>query len=227
MHKSHTLLQRLGTLMIVGLLAGCASDRHAGQRQNLFPRNTDGWRSYRQTSFPAKGWVLEDGVLHLLPKSGGGDIVTIREYTNFELDWDWRIAPGGNNGVKYLVTEARPNAPGLEYQMVDDAVISEPKHQTAAFYDVIPAWPGKPLHPPGQWNHSRLIVQGNHVEHWLNGKLVLAYELGSAQVKAAVAQSKFKNASGFGEKITGRIMLTDHNGETWYREVWIRALPPK
>jgi len=219
--------QSFAALVIAGMLAGCATNRQAGQWQIFFDRNTDGWRGYRQTGFPNQGWVLENGCLHLLPKSGGGNIVTVKKYTDFEFEWDWRIAPKGNNGVKYLVTEDRRSAPGPEYQMVDDDMVSEAYHQTAAFYEVFPPRAEKPLRPPGQWNHSRLVVRGNHVEHWLNDMKVLAYKLGSPEVKAAVAKSKFRSAPGFGEKITGRIMLTDHAGETWFRNVRIRDLLPQ
>jgi hypothetical protein len=222
-----TLLRTVGGLMIASLLAGCATNRQSGRWQVFFEKNTDGWRGYRQTSFPTKGWVLENGGLHLLPKSGGGDIVTIKKYTDFEFEWDWRIGPKGNNGIKYLVTEDRTGAPGPEYQMVDDSTIAEANHQTAAFYSVLPARADKPLHPPGQWNHSRLVVRGNHVEHWLNGMKVLAYELGSPEVKAAVAVSKFQNSPGYGEKITGRLMITDHYEETWFRNVRVRELAAK
>jgi Domain of Unknown Function (DUF1080) len=82
----------------------------------------------------------------------------------------------------------------------------------------------KPTRPGGEWNASRLLVRGNHVEHWLNGAKVLAYELGSPETKTAVAQSKFRNAAGFGEKISGPIMLTDHQDETWFRNIAIREL---
>ena len=213
--------------MIAGLLAGCATDRRAGRWQIFFEKNVEGWRGYRQTDFPTKGWVIENGGLHLLPKSSGGDIVTVRKYTDFEFEWDWRIGPKGNNGVKYLVTEDRPGAPGHEYQMVDDSITPEMNHQTGAFYSVVPPRSDKPLHPPGQWNHSRILVQGNHAEHWLNGMKVVAYELGGPEILAAVAASKFKNAPGFGTKITGHIMLTDHIEETWFRNVRLRELPVK
>ena len=101
------------------------------------------------------------------------------------------------------------------------------KRQTASFYDVLPPAADKKLNKPGEWNSSRLLIQGNHVEHWLNGAKVLEYELGSDAVKAAVAQSKFKNSAGFGTKIRGHILLTDHKDECWYRNVKIRELPAK
>jgi hypothetical protein len=215
-------------LLVAVSLAAYATDCQPGPWQALFDgKTTQGWRGYRQAGFPAKGWVVDHGCLHLLPRSRTDDIITIRKFTDFEFEWEWRIAPKGNNGVKYLVTEDRPHAPGHEYQMVDDTTLSNPKQQTAAFYAVLAPQANKPLKPPGQWNHSRIVVCGNHVEHWLNGVKVLTYELGSPEVKAAVALSKFKNAPGFGEKITGHIMLTYHNDETWFRNLRIRELTAK
>ena len=184
-----------------------------------------GWRSYRKPDAPTKGWVAEAGTLHLQPKSGAGDIVSVGKYRDFDLRWEWKLADKANNGVKYLVNEERPGAPGPEYQMIDDALAPHAKNSTASLYDVLPPAKDKILRPPGQWNTSRILIQGNRVEHWLNGKLALKYELGSAELKAALAQSKFANAKGFGEKVSGHIMLTEHQDEVWFRNIKIRELP--
>jgi hypothetical protein len=190
----------------------------------------DGWRGYRKTAMPAAGWEIKDGLLKTIPGAkGGGDIVSTRTFNDFELTWEWRIAPAGNNGVKYFVSEApgRKN-PGHEYQMIDDAANSDGKvgahHQTAAFYDALPAAADKPTRPAGEWNQSKIVVRGNTVEHWLNGRNVLTYELGSDVVKAAIAKSKMKNDAGFGDKIVAPIMLTYHHDECWYRNIKIREL---
>jgi 6-phosphogluconolactonase len=214
--------------LIAGVLTQIASAAESapGPWQPLFDgQTTAGWRSYRKAEFPQRSWVVEDGCLHLLPRSQGGDIITTGTFEDFEFEWEWRIAPQANSGIKYLVTEARPNAPGPEYQMVDDATMQSPRRQTASFYEVLPPQTKTTVNPPGQWNSSRLLIHGNHVEHWLNGVRVLAYELGSAEVKAGKARSKFKDEPGFGEKIKGHILLTDHNGESWFRNLRIRELP--
>ena len=116
----------------------------------------------------------------------GGDLITAEKYDDFEFSWEWKIPVWGNNGVKYFVTEDRPAAPGHEYQMIDDAAAEViklgPRHMTAAFYDVLPPSAPTPTRPAGEWNQSRVVVQGGHVEHWLNGKKVLEYELGSDAV---------------------------------------------
>jgi len=194
-------------------------------------RSLQGWRLYNKKSAPGSGWKVENGLLKKLAKQRGGDIITEAMFEDFDLTWEWRITPGGNNGVKYLVTEERPSAPGHEYQMIDDDGHPDgklgAKRQTASFYEVLAPAADKPLKPPGEWNSSRVLIRGNHVEHWLNGAKVLEYELGSDVVKAGVATSKFKNAPGFGTKIKGHIMLTDHQDECWFRNIKIRELSAK
>ncbi len=205
------------------LLCARATDRETSDWKPLFDgKTTAGWRAYGRPDFPQRGWNVEDGCLHLAANGGGGDIITLNQFTDFELEWEWRITLKGNNGIKYLVTEARPKSPGHEYQMVDDTTESGPQHQTASFYDVLPPQTKPRVHPPGEWNQSRLVIRGPHVEHWLNGEKVLTYELGSRELLAAIAKSKFKDAQGFGEKVKGPILLTDHHGETWFRNIKIR-----
>lgn len=206
-------------------------EKSQGWRLLFDGKSLNGWHLYAKKAQPEAGWKVEDGLLKKVAKQRGGDIVTDQTFGDFDLRWEWRVAAGGNNGVKYLVTEQRTSAPGHEYQMIDDAGHPDgklgAKRQTAAFYDVLPPAADKPLKPVGEWNSSRILVQGNHVEHWLNGKKVLKYELGSDAVKAAVAASKFKNSAGFGTKINGHIMLTDHQDECWFRNLKIRELPAK
>ena len=204
------------------------SERKEGWRLLFDGSDLHGWRSYRGAEAPANGWRVEHGELRKLPGIKGGDLVTREKYSDFELSWEWWIAPEGNNGVKYLVTEERPSAPGHEYQMIDDKTnpdaLKGPKRMTAAFYDVLPPSADKPVKPAKEWNFSRILVKGQHVEHWLNGKKVLEYELGSPALKAAIAESKFKSSAGFGEKIAGHIMLTDHQDEARFRSIKIRDL---
>ncbi len=208
-----------------------ALEEKAGWKLLFDGKTTKGWRGYKLSAMPAKGWKIEDGILKKVGGERGGDIITVETFNDFDLIWEWRISPGGNNGIKYLVTEERPSAPGHEYQMIDDTKNPDAKvgtqRVTASFYDVLPPSDDKPLKPVGEWNQSRVLLQGNHVEHWLNGKKVLEYELGSDALKAAVAKSKFKDSPGFGEKIKGHILLTDHHDECWFRNIKIRELQAK
>lgn len=198
--------------------------------QLLFDGKTlAGWRPYGNPAGEiGKGWKIEKGLLTKVGGQKGGDIITKKKYRDFELAWEWRLTPGANNGVKYLVTEKRPKAPGYEYQMLDDHSdrwnkLPE-KEKTASFYSVLPPATNKPLKPAGEWNTSRIIVNGQQVEHWLNGTKVLEYTLGSTAVKEAVQKSKFKKFSDFGDKVEGHIMLTDHQDEATYRNIKIRRL---
>jgi len=203
-------------------------EKSAGWKLLFDGQSTNGWRSFKKQTFPGKGWLLEDGWLHCLGK-GGGDIITDAEFDSFELLWEWKQAPDGNSGLKYFIIETRPSAIGHEYQMIDDerepdAKLANGKRVTAAFYDVLPPSVKPPIKPPGEVNQSRVVVKGNHVEHWLNGTKVLEYECGTEQVKTAVANSKFKNTQGFGDKVRGHILLQDHNSEVWFRNLKLREL---
>ncbi len=202
------------------------AEQRAGWRLLFDGRSLNGWRGYKKPGPPASGWVVENDSLKLVYKSKPGDLITVEKFGDYQLQWEWRISPKGNNGIKYLVSEER-SAPGPEYQMIDDATAEQPKHSTASLYDILPPRADKPVREPGQWNASRLVVRGRHVEHWLNGKKVLEYELESPALKAAIAQSKFKNVEGFDRKIQGHILLTDHNDEVWYRNIKIRPLTVK
>ncbi len=205
-----------------------AEERNAGWQLLFDGTSLDQWRGYRQASLPAAGWEVKDGLLRTVAGVKGGELITRQKFDDFEFSWEWRMSPAGNNGVKYFVTEDRPGAPGHEYQMIDDAGHPDGrlggKRQTAAFYDVLAPAADKPLKPVGQWNASRIVVRGNQVEHWLNGTKVLGYELGSPEVQAGLAESKFKRFPDFGTKLTGHIMLTYHRDECSFRNLKVRAL---
>jgi hypothetical protein len=209
-----------------------AAERAAGWRLLFDGKTTTGWRGFKKADFPARGWTVADGCLKKVATGtgdslGSGDIVTTDTFGDFDLRFEWRIAPGGNSGVKYFVTEERSGPIAHEYQVLDDGAHPDakvgPHRQAAAFYDVLPPSAAKKLAPVGQFNQSRVLVRGNHVEHWLSGAKVLEYELGSPELKAAIAKSKFKDVVGFGTKIDGRILLQDHGDEVCYRNVKILA----
>lgn len=129
--------------------------------------------------------------------------------------------------MKYFVLEDMNAAIGHEYQIIDDEkhpdALIGPERQTSSFYDVLAAT-SRPVRPVGEFNESRVIVSGNHVEHWLNGTRVLAYELGTPALKAAVQDSKFKDVARFGTRQKGHILLQDHGDAVWYRNIRIRPI---
>ena len=196
-------------------------EKKEGWRLLFDGSSTDGWRGVRQESFPKQGWKVADGWLVKEDKVRGGDIVTVDQFDDFELSWEWKISPGGNNGIKYFIVTSR-GAVGHEYQMMDDTGTTG-KHSTGSFYDVLPPIPDKPMKPAGDINHSRVLVRGKHVEHWLNGTKVLEYECGSPEVIRAVANSKFKSVKDFGSPRHAHILLTDHQDGCAFRNIKIRA----
>ena len=240
----HFAITAFVCLALVALLSSCSTTNDPSRRTapNLLTakekaggwkllfdgKSTTGWRGYKKQAMTDMGWKVEDGLLKKVAGERGGDIITAQTFHDFEFSWEWKVAPGGNNGVKYFVTEERASAPGHEYQMIDDLGHPDGKlgarRQTASFYDVLPPAADKKLNPPGEWNASRIVVRGNHVEHWLNGAKVLEYELGSDAVKAGLAKSKFKDVPKFGEKIDGHLLLTDHGDECFFRNLKVREL---
>jgi hypothetical protein len=176
----------------------------------------------------------------------GGDLMTVATFKDFELSWDWKMSPVGNSGLKYNVSEElsggqpsnvlRPStgtagvshsAIGFEYQMIDDDKHSDgklPTHRSGALYDLITPDASKQLKPIGEWNHSRVVFDGTHGEHWLNGVKVVEYELGSPAMQAALAASKFKSMPWFAQRRTGHIVLQDHGDDVWFRNLKIREL---
>jgi hypothetical protein len=195
-------------------------------------KNLDGWRGYKRPDATGTRWVVQDGLLTLdtgdsKDTHGQRDIITVAEFDSFELAWEWKISPGGNSGVKYLVLEDRDSAIGHEYQVIDDAKHPDakvgPKRQTAAFYDVLPA-ANRPIKPAGEWNQSRVIVKGNTVEHWLNGTKVLTYQLASPEIATAIEASKFKGIERFGKPHKAHMLIQDHGDAVWYRNVKVRPL---
>ena len=191
--------------------------------------STDQWMNAGSGKFPGKGWVIEDGCLKHAAKGGGGDIITRSTYEQFDFRFEWKVAKGANSGVKYFIIRERGSL-GHEYQVIDDINHSDGvrgNHQTASFYDVLAPAKDKPLKPVGKFNTSRILVKGQTVKHFLNGKVVLTYELGSDEVKAAVAKSKFRKLEKFGVRLAGHILLQDHGDAVWYRNIRIRDLSKK
>ncbi len=194
-------------------------------------KSTDAWRGYRRDSFPAKCWAIENKSLKTIvgcDEADRTDLVTKDKYQNFELELEWKVAPGGNSGIIYLVSEDFDQAwnTGLEMQVLDDAKHRDgqaPKTSAGSLYGLI-APTNKVLHPAGRWNKVRLIVHNGHVEHWLNGRKVLDYELGSDQLKHLIGEAKFKEFPRFAQNREGFVALQHHGEEAWYRKIRIRSL---
>lgn len=190
-------------------------------------KDTSKWRGYKQDKFPEKGWKVENGALRHVAGAGGGDLVTREKFGSFELRFDWKVAPGANSGVIYRVTEDRGASyeTGPEYQVLDDAKHGDgknPKTSAGALYALIAPNAAKVLKPVGEWNKARIVVRGNHVEHWVNKKKVVEYEWGSAEITQLIAGSKFKDMPGFAKNTSGHICFQDHGDDVWFRKIKIR-----
>ena len=196
-------------------------------------RTTIGWRGFHQEKFPGEDWIVEDGTLRHVAGRSGGDIITTAQYEHFDLRLEWRIAPAGNSGVKYLISEdlIRTGHAGLgfEMQILDDAGHPDAKagingnRTTGALYNLIPP-ATKTVRPVGQWNSAGIVVRGSRVEHWLNGVRIVEFDIGSPQLKTLIATSKYKVNPGFGDVSKGHILLQDHGDDAWFRNIKILEL---
>jgi hypothetical protein len=189
-------------------------------------RTLNGWRVYRGSAQP-RGWYVKDGTLTKDQETD--DIITTEQFGNFQLEFDWRIHSGGNAGVFYRVTEEydKPYWSGVEYQLLDDPNHPDGKNRltaAGAAFGLYPAEAGI-VKPADEWNRTKIVARGAHVEHWLNGKKLLEYENGSADWNAKIAASKFAAWPNFGKARRGYIAIQgDHTGELSLRNIRIREL---
>jgi len=182
---------------------------------------------------PGAGWTTEEGgVIRLTPTKGSGFLVSKKEYASFELEWNWKLADAGNNGIKYWVTNIKDAKGkgewlGVEYQMIDDDKHPDGKrggsHNSGSVYDLIDSAKEKVLKPVGEWNHSRVVVKDGKIEHFLNGKLCASVDTKSEAWKAAFAKSKFAKKVGFAPG-KGKLMLTEHSDPCWFKNLTIKEL---
>jgi hypothetical protein len=239
MQAHHAIPSALPTMLaavgIFAMLNACApgrgenmltpAEREAGWRLLFDGETTRGWRGYRKDSMPA-GWRVVDGALTRV--ESGGDIITVGQYDDFELALEWRVAPGGNSGIFYRVSEDGEHAwqSGPEMQVLDDAAHADGRSlltSAGALYGLYPARRGISK-PAGEWNAARIVLDGNRVEHWLNGTRVVEAELGSPDWQARLERSKFDTLPRYGRNRSGHIGLQDHGDRVEYRNIKLRVL---
>jgi hypothetical protein len=222
------------------------AERAAGWRLLFDGKTLHGWHALGYDATPPGLWIVEDGTIARVPKGRapvqadgqpltGVDLISDSAYQNFELTWEWKIAPGGNSGLKYNVSEelsTRMNPPhaakGWEYQMLDDSLADDNKlasHRAGALYDMFPPADPHAVKPAGEWNSSRLVFVGNHGEHWLNGIEVVTFDLGTPAADSAFARSKYaKYPPWFPVRRKGQIVLQDHDAGVWFRNIKLREI---
>lgn len=225
----------------INTIANTISPREKAEGWSLLwdGKTTNGWRGAKLSEFPAKGWVIEDGILKVMKSDGGesangGDIITTKKYRNFVLKVDFKITKGANSGIKYFVdpglNKGEGSAIGCEFQILDDNVHPDAKlgingnRTLGSLYDLIPAPKDKPFRG-GFFNTAMIVVNGNHVEHWLNDVLIVSYERNNQMWNALVDASKYKDWPDFGNLPEGHILLQDHGDEVWFQNIKIRELP--
>ena len=221
------------------------AERSAGWRLLFDGHSLAGWRGLGYDSVPTAHWSVVDGAIAKTPSgkvrrqadgqpAAGGDLMSIDAFQDFELVFEWRVTPGANSGVKYNVSEqlslthaSNHAALGFEYQVLDDVLHPDNKvatHLAGGLYDILAPISAKPLRPVGEWNSARIILRGNHGEHWLNGVKVVEFDLGTPRLDSLLERSKYKPIPGFAERRRGHIILQDHGDEVYFRHIKIREL---
>jgi len=198
-------------------------------------KSTDALRGYKMENFPDQCWKVEDGALEAQTGVPNIDFVTKESFKDFELEFDWKTSKAGNSGVFFHIREVAGHESGngnspnwlnnFETQIQDDVDFpdKEPKRSAGALYDLI-APQNKKLNPVGEYNHMKLLVHHNHVEHWLNGVKVVEYEIGSKKLNDLISTSKFKDNPEFGKSTDGLIMFQHHGQKVWFKDIKIRRL---
>ena len=201
-------------------------ERAAGWRLLFDGHSTVGWRGWQMDSMPS-GWGVREGALTRVRPAA--DIITTEKFRNFELSLEWNVAPNGNSGIFYRASEDDDaiywTAP--EMQILDDARHADGQSRLTAAgadYGLYPS-PAGVVKPAGEWNQVRILVDGNHVEQWLNGVKVVEYELGSPDWEAKVKASKFATHPRYGRNAEGYIGLQEHEFRVAFRNIKIRVLP--
>src|SRR5699024_3255193 len=210
-------------------------EKKEGWRLLFDGKTTEGWRGAYKEGFPEKGWRVEDGLLKTVSSGGGesesgGDILTEDQFSSFEISLEFKLTKGANSGIKYFVKETYPepegSAIGLEYQLIDDNRPDvEGTWTLASLYELYKA-KNKNINPIVEFNKARILVEGKHVEHWLNGLKVLEYIRGSEDFQKRVSKSKYKDYENFGEVGQGHILLQEHGSEVAFKNIKIREIDP-
>ena len=207
-----------------------------GKWETLFDgKSFAGWHNYLKSGQPVTSeWAVDDGAIMYTGARGGADLVTDKEYGDFELEVEWKIAEGGNSGIIFHVHEdpqyKATYQTGPEMQVLDDERHPDAKQgrdgnrTSGALYDIQKPVTPNAAKPAGEWNKARLVIKNGRGEHYLNGKKVADYPTSGSEWDAMIAESKFKDWKGFGKYPTGHIALQDHGNKVWYRNIRIREL---
>lgn len=228
MFMKYSPLRGAPAVLILAVLATLSGEAAQPQWISLFDGKTiEHWRGYQMTTVP-DSWGVEDGAI-TWTKGVAVDLVSREQYTNFEFEFDWKVPPGGNSGVMFRVTEEleRTYHSGPEFQILHNAGHSDGKNpMTSAGSNHSLHAPTKDMtRPVGEWNQGRLVVNGNHVEHWLNGEKIVDYDLHSPDWTKRLMASKFKDVPRYGREPKGHLVLQEHGSRIQYKNLRIKVLP--
>ena len=232
MESSSVMFREIAALLFAAGLLFARTNAIAEEKISLFDGETlEGWVTLDDKPV-TKGWRVDNGTIHLEHgKERAGYIKTKRTFENFELEFEWRIAKGGNSGVKYLAKNSESNRGwryyGCEFQLLDDEQHKngrKPLTSAGALYGLYaPAADQKQLKPIGEFNHGRIVVDNGHVEHWLNGRKIVEATIGSDDWQKRVKKSKVSSVKDFASG-PGVILLQDHRSDVWFRNICIKPL---
>lgn len=220
-------------LLLTSLLAASPSSVRPkkGKWVKLFNgKSLEGWHSYLKKEASSK-WQVEDKAIVLMAK-GAGDLLTDKEYENFELELEWKISEGGNSGILFHVHEdaqyRASDLTGPEMQVLDNErhpnAKQGPNRTAGSLFDMIAPSDPTACKPAGQWNKARIRVRDSHVEYYLNEKKIVEYQIGSPEWDKLLSTSKYKGWPGYARFKKGAIALQDHGDKVWYRAIRLREL---
>jgi len=210
-------------------------ERAAGWRLIFDGKNNYGLRGLTYNDFINRGWRIDHGTLFCVKEikdmglMTGGHLITVDQYLDFEFAFEWKLSVSGRSGIMYFAAGTRAKPEGFVYSIIDDVhnpdgLKGGPIRRTGALYNIIPPAEGKKLNEADHWNEGRIIVQGNHVEHWLNGGKVVEYDLGTPEFQRQLAASPVKGGPLWGKKFKTALVIEDDGEEVEFRNLRIRPI---
>jgi hypothetical protein len=212
-------------------------EKAAGWKLLFDGENNYGLRGLTHNDWINRGWKIDKGTLFCvkdIKQMGfvtGGHLITAEQFLDFEFSFEWKLSVSGKTGIMYFASGTKEKPVGFVYSIIDDShhpdgLKGGAIKRSGALYGILPAAEGKKLEEPGQWNRGRIVVQGNHIEHWLNDGKVMECTLGTPEMQKALLASGIKGGPMFGRKFKTALVILDEGEEVEFRNLRVRPLPP-